>query len=428
MSKARDLANAGTALTTVSATELGYLDGVTSAVQTQLDAKAIPANVINNTLADAKGDLITATADNTPARLAVGSNGDTLVADSSTSTGLRYTGNFAAGKNKIINGDFGVNQRSFTSTTGQGVFGFDRFAMDISANTCTYSAQVFTPGTAPVAGYEGTNYARFVTAAQDATTGYSIFWQRIEDARTFAGQTATFSVWAKAASGTPKIALEIVQKFGSGGSTEVQTYAGQITLSTSWARYSITVAIPSVSGKTIGSGSSLAVNLWLSAGTTYNSRTGSLGVQNNTLELWGLQLEAGSVATAFQTATGTIQGELAACQRYYYRQNTNAGSSKATFGVGAGYNSGRVDANAQFPVTMRIIPTAIDFPTVGTFFRAEDNNTNGAALTGLTMSGTQTTTENATLVGTVSSGLTAYRPTNIVGVGTGAYIGYTAEL
>ena len=40
MTKARDLANAGTALTTVSATELGYLDGVTSAVQTQIDTKA----------------------------------------------------------------------------------------------------------------------------------------------------------------------------------------------------------------------------------------------------------------------------------------------------------------------------------------------------------------------------------------------------
>jgi hypothetical protein len=39
MSKARDLANAGTALTTVSATELGYVDGVTSAIQTQIDSK-----------------------------------------------------------------------------------------------------------------------------------------------------------------------------------------------------------------------------------------------------------------------------------------------------------------------------------------------------------------------------------------------------
>jgi hypothetical protein len=40
MTKARDIANVGTALATVSATELGYLDGVTSAVQTQIDTKA----------------------------------------------------------------------------------------------------------------------------------------------------------------------------------------------------------------------------------------------------------------------------------------------------------------------------------------------------------------------------------------------------
>jgi hypothetical protein len=39
MSKARDLANAGTALGAVTATELGYVDGVTSAIQTQIDAK-----------------------------------------------------------------------------------------------------------------------------------------------------------------------------------------------------------------------------------------------------------------------------------------------------------------------------------------------------------------------------------------------------
>jgi hypothetical protein len=40
MSKARDLANAATALSAVSATELEYLDGVTSAVQTQINTKA----------------------------------------------------------------------------------------------------------------------------------------------------------------------------------------------------------------------------------------------------------------------------------------------------------------------------------------------------------------------------------------------------
>jgi hypothetical protein len=43
MTKARDLANASTALSAVSATELGYLDGVTSAVQTQIDSKLATA-------------------------------------------------------------------------------------------------------------------------------------------------------------------------------------------------------------------------------------------------------------------------------------------------------------------------------------------------------------------------------------------------
>ena len=46
MTKARDLANASTALSAVSATELGYLDGVTSAVQTQMDAKLATATAV----------------------------------------------------------------------------------------------------------------------------------------------------------------------------------------------------------------------------------------------------------------------------------------------------------------------------------------------------------------------------------------------
>ena len=39
MTRARDLANASAGLSAVSGAELGYLDGVTSAIQTQLDAK-----------------------------------------------------------------------------------------------------------------------------------------------------------------------------------------------------------------------------------------------------------------------------------------------------------------------------------------------------------------------------------------------------
>jgi hypothetical protein len=84
MSKARDLANAGTALGAVDATELGYLDGVTSAVQTQLDAKTIKATLTT------KGDIYAATAASTPARLAVGTNGQVLTAASGQATGLQW--------------------------------------------------------------------------------------------------------------------------------------------------------------------------------------------------------------------------------------------------------------------------------------------------------------------------------------------------
>lgn len=47
-------------------------------------------NAIQNTIVDAKGDLISATAADTPARLAVGTNGQVLTADSSTATGLKW--------------------------------------------------------------------------------------------------------------------------------------------------------------------------------------------------------------------------------------------------------------------------------------------------------------------------------------------------
>jgi len=90
MTKARDLANASTALSAVSATELAFVDGVTSAIQTQIDAKIGSASAINPTIVDAKGDIIAATAADTVARLAVGANGTVLTAASGQATGLQW--------------------------------------------------------------------------------------------------------------------------------------------------------------------------------------------------------------------------------------------------------------------------------------------------------------------------------------------------
>jgi hypothetical protein len=72
MSKARDLASAAPAPSTVSATELGYLDGVTSAIQTQVDAKTAKSTLTTT------GDIYYASAANTPARLGIGSTDQIL--------------------------------------------------------------------------------------------------------------------------------------------------------------------------------------------------------------------------------------------------------------------------------------------------------------------------------------------------------------
>jgi hypothetical protein len=394
------------------------------------------ANAIQNAIVDAKGDLITATAADTPARLAVGSNGDTLVADSAATTGLRWQGNYSAGKNKIINGDFNINQRGFTSSTSSG-YGFDRWRLSAVDGTITYSAQTFTAGAAPVSGYEATNFARVASTGQTATNAVSLLAQRIEDVRTLAGQTATISFWAKAASGTPKVAVEIEQVFGSGGSpsASVTVYGGQVTLGTTWQRYSVTftgaTVIPSLSGKTVGTTantSELRVLLWTSAGTDFNARTGSLGIQTNTIDFWGVQLEAGSVATAFQTATGTLQGELAACQRYYWR-NTNGASTGIFASGGVAFSTTQGIVPVVMPVPMRITPTSLDTTGTASNYRLYNGSIN-TALSAVPTIGAGDSTPNVVMLNvTVASGLTAGSNFQLsANSSSTAYLGFGAEL
>ena len=362
------------------------------------------ATAVNPTLIDAKGDIITATAADTPARLAVGNNGETLVADSATSTGLRYQGNYAAGKNKIINGDFGIWQRGTSfSATGSSTYTADRWTVNAFGGTTTVSRQTFTPGTAPVAGYEGSYFLRFAASAT-----FADLIQKVEDVRTFAGQAVTVSFWAKAASSltlTPTVS----QEFGSGGSVAVDTAGTGASVTTSWTRFSANITVPSISGKTIGTGSSL----WL----YFLSST-----LNTNIDIWGVQLEAGSVATAFQTATGTIQGELAACQRYYIRYQ--GGDNYIPIASGSAGTTSNVYAMCFLPVEMRVKPSSLDYLSI----EATDNN---ASFTGgtLTMTGSSISQKIVLLRYEKSAAFVQYRPYILQGSNSAsAYVGFNAEL
>ena len=317
-----------------------------------------------------------------------------------------------AGKNKIINGDFGIWQRGTTLTyTSSGLnYLADRFfSWIIGTLNVTVSQQAFTAGTAPVAGYEGQYFFR---NAVTSLTGQSIqaVGQRIEDVRTFAGQTATFSFWAKS-DAARTYSTRIIQNFGSGGSSEVAVSGASHSVTTAWQRFSVTVAIPSISGKTIGAGSYLQPLLDGPANTA------------NTLDTWGWQLEYGSKATPFETATGTIQGELAACQRYYTRILASNGNNYYYYAPGVAKSTTVAKIVYTMPMTMRVPPTAVEYSGLSLY------DTVNAAINVTAVTTDTPTLNNYSMDITVASGLTQYRPYFLFANNqSGGYFGLTAEL
>jgi hypothetical protein len=333
------------------------------------------------------------------------------VANSSSSTGVAWAGPaFVAGKNRIINGDFGVWQRgtSFSNSTDN-TYTADRFTYySNGSNTRTISQQSFTPGTAPVAGYEANYFFRYNQATAGSGAGYNTIVQRVEDVRTFAGQTATLSMWLKADTART-VNFSINRNYGSGGSGmdySVVTDA-TINVTTSWARYTWTFSMPSVSGKTIGAGSFVEVALRFPLNTT------------QTIDSWGWQLEAGSIATAFQTATGTLQGELAAAQRYYVQfggdnvyQRLSTGSWSATTNF----------ANmVTLPVSMRVAPSTLTYGTLTTY--------DGSSFFAISSMTIDASSKNTVQLNAITATATQYRFGQLLtNNSTSGYLGLSAEL
>jgi hypothetical protein len=244
-----------TSIGTVSSTEIGYVDGVTSAIQTQLDSK------------------LTATT-------AITSN-----------------------RNKIINGAMSVWQRGAGAFTTSHTYTADRWVViGASGQTISVTQQSFTAGNA-ISGFEPQFHARI--AWSGTPSGAFWFTQRVEDVRTFAGQQVVLSFWAKASASTSVFAPVIEQNFGTGGSGVVSVGFSAITLTTSWQRFAVTINVPSISGKTIGTNSYLDVRPLF----------GSSTVNGLNIDIWGVQLEAGSVATPFESED--IGTTLQKCQRYF---------------------------------------------------------------------------------------------------------------
>jgi hypothetical protein len=382
---------------------------------------------IPNTLVDAKGDLITATADNVPARLAKGADGTILVSDSTTSTGLAwqpYASQNIAGKNVLINGLFDFWQRStdVTSSTVSGTFyaAADRWQTWNGVAVSTRYQRI----TDADPGVSRSSYRIQRVSGSTTATNYQIV-QSIETStsKLLVGKTMTLSLRVKKGANFSPTSGQFSARVQYNNNTDgnpinqavTTAFTGSFSPTTSFATYSVTGTIPSSGVSTV------MVNIiW--------EPTGTAGA-DDWLEISAVQLEIGSIATPFSRAAGTYQGELAACQRYYYR--TSYDSTYGAFGSGIAYSTTAIRTLIIPPVPMRIAPSSVEYGGTNPFWCWDGVNNAFSATAPTLQSGYYGTRNVIGIDMTGFSGLTQFRY-YIVGHGgsgnSNQYIGFNAEL
>lgn len=249
--------------------------------------------------------------------------------------------------NYVINGGFDIWQRgtTFNSIAGNG-YSADRWIMSYSGSGSTrnITQQTFTPGTD--VGRESPYYININQTVAGTGGTWSEFATLIEDVRTLAGKTVTLSFWGKSSTSTAMTGVFIGQTFQGSGRIDTSFAPGGVQLTTSWKRYSYTMALPSIAGKSIGAGSYLFLAFQLPLNATYS------------IDISNVQLEEGTVATPFRRNANSVQGELAACMRYYQRLGT---ASYSPIGVGISHSGTVSGINIPLLVPMRVAPTLAEW-------------------------------------------------------------------
>jgi hypothetical protein len=383
------------------------------------------ATTADQTPLTTKGDLFTF--DTADARIGVGANGTVLTANSATATGLEWVAPSIAtpiNKNYLINGGFAISQRGTSFVSGANnddAYTLDRWYILSDTNDVIDVTQDTT--TVPTNG-------QFAIALDVETANKKFGIATIienKDVIGLVGNTVTFSFKAKVSSTTKldnvkaaivawsgtadTVTSDIISAWGAEGTNPTliadATYENSpanLSVTTSYATYSVSAAVDTASTK------NLILFVWSDVTDT---------TAGDFLYIAESKLELGSTATAFVYAGGTIQGELAACQRYYFR--TTGGE---VFANGIFFSTTKARVSLNCPVTMRTDNGAID-----------SNN--------LWLADGSASTYNATAVGyyyfgkqvkllevDVASGGTASRPVYLsANAGSSAsYIGVTAEL
>ena len=392
-----------------------------------------------------KGDLFGYST--TQARVPVGNDGETLVADSSTTTGLRYGVNFAAGKNMLLNADMQIAQRgtSFTGITSGTNFLVDRYNFEPSS-LGTWTATQENDAPSALGNAKSAKVLCTTANASPGTSAYAVFQTTLEGQSvqrlakgTASAQTSTMSFWVK----SNKIGTYTFTIYDAINARAVSV-AYTISASATWEKK--TIVIPADATGSITNNNAVGIRIYwnLAGGSSYTSGSQltswggftfgnnwmpgqvNLGdATNNYWQITGLQWEIGSVATAFQTATGTIQGELAACQRYFISYGFNATTNFEPVATGFAKSTTQAVCYLNLPVQLRTAATSLTyFGAINVF-----DGVNTFATTGTKVAIQDYGNKQLGLLATVASGLTQFRPYELLTWNDStAYIAISAEL
>lgn len=322
---------------------------------------------------------------------------DVYTQSQSNSLYVSKAGFDAAGKNYCLNGAFDFWQRGTSSTVG-GWTAADRWWHDCAGNATFALDTALAP--------QGFKNCIKITSNGGVQP---LVYQIIETANVYplVGKTVTLSAWA-ATSNSSNVTLRLEYHTSvdaplyGGGFVAIESVSRAVT--STMSRISATFAVPS-------NARTLRVGVYSSAA---NFTTGQW------LATTGIQLEIGSVPTPFSRSEGSVQAELAACQRYFVRYE-KTGGNQVYFASGQTISTTRSMMSLPLPVNMRTSPTIARSAGVAIY-----NNGSNYSLSNLSVY--QLAQNILNLDANVSSGLTSNTSAMLSLTTNGDYLDFFAEL
>ena len=274
-------------------------------------------------------------------------------------------------RNILVNGAMNVSQRGTTfdknSFTGAKYFSLDRFHIQSSIPSCDHTTTQTTD--APEGFSHSLKYTQDTAASTYPAAGaqYHRLRHHLEgqDCKQLQNKPCVLSFWVKS-SIVGKFDVTI---FAPNSSSNHMVLPYNIHSANTWEKKELSFIGPA----TITAGAvtlsldlqwqlarsgtqyqTSATNVW---GTTKLSSADStdaiIKTAGATWQLTGIQLELGKVATPFEHRS--YGEELALCQRYFYKWESDAGYNFAAMGYS--YSTTGINAIVHFPVTMRAQPS-----------------------------------------------------------------------